>query len=59
MNDQEVFLGAETLRVTGEGGTVFSGSVQTPLVRAESGHDLRYGSKQFFSLRLYYRLQEV
>lgn len=41
VDDDEVFLGAETLRVTGEGGTVFSGSIQTPLVRAESGNDLR------------------
>ncbi|KAJ8922665.1 hypothetical protein NQ315_007697 [Exocentrus adspersus] len=40
----EVVVGAETLRATGEGGTSFSGSVQTTLVRAESGHELRLES---------------
>jgi len=38
----EVMVGADTLRLSGEGGTRFSGSIQTRLVRAESGHDLRY-----------------
>lgn len=38
----DVMVGADTLRVSGEGGTRFSGSIQTRLVRAESGHDLRY-----------------
>lgn len=38
---QEVVVGAESLRVTGEGGASFSGSVQTTLVRAEPGNDLR------------------
>lgn len=38
----EVEVGAEALRVSGEGGAVFSGSVQTPMVRADPGHDLRY-----------------
>lgn len=38
----EVVVGADILRVTGEGGTMFTGSVQTPLVRAESGHGLRF-----------------
>lgn len=37
----EIVVGSDTLQVTGEGGTTFSGSVQTPLVRADSGHDLR------------------
>ncbi|XP_048517683.1 delta-sarcoglycan isoform X2 [Dendroctonus ponderosae] len=41
---REVVVGAETLRITGEGGSRFSGSVQTRLVRAESGHDLRLES---------------
>lgn len=41
---KEVILGVDVLRITGEGGTVFHGSVQTPLVRAESGHDLRLES---------------
>lgn len=40
-NHREVIIGADMLRVSGEGGTMFTGSVQTPLVRAESGHDLR------------------
>lgn len=37
----EVEVGAEALRVSGEGGAVFTGSVQTPMVRADPGHDLR------------------
>lgn len=41
---EQVVVGAEMLRVTGVGGAVFQGSVQTPLVRAESGHDLRLES---------------
>ncbi|XP_017772517.1 PREDICTED: zeta-sarcoglycan [Nicrophorus vespilloides] len=43
-NHKDVIIGSENLRVTGEGGAIFSGSVQTPLVRAESGHDLRLES---------------
>lgn len=38
---EQVVVGAEMLRVTGVGGAVFRGSVQTPLVRAESSHPLR------------------
>ncbi|XP_044730838.1 zeta-sarcoglycan [Chrysoperla carnea] len=41
---REVVLGAEVLKVTGVGGVVFEGSIQTPLVRAESAHDLRLES---------------
>ncbi|KYB27911.1 gamma-sarcoglycan isoform X1 [Tribolium castaneum] len=41
---REVVVGAESLRVTGEGGASFSGSVQTTLVRAEPGNDLRLES---------------
>ncbi|KAF5289339.1 hypothetical protein FQA39_LY15125 [Lamprigera yunnana] len=41
---KEVILGVDLLRITGEGGTIFHGSVQTPLLRAESGHDLRLES---------------
>lgn len=37
----EIYVNAVNLRVTGEGGTVFSGSLQTPFVRAESGSDLK------------------
>jgi hypothetical protein len=38
---EQVIVGAEMLRVTGDGGAVFQGSVQTPLVRGESGRGLR------------------
>ncbi|XP_043468420.1 zeta-sarcoglycan [Leptopilina heterotoma] len=41
---ERVVVGAETLRVTGVGGAIFKGSVQTPLVSAESGHNLRLES---------------
>ncbi|CAG9838001.1 unnamed protein product [Diabrotica balteata] len=41
---KEVLVGSETLRVVGEGGTSFSGSVQTTLVRADAGHELRLES---------------
>ncbi|XP_018329857.1 zeta-sarcoglycan-like, partial [Agrilus planipennis] len=51
-NPNEVLIGTEILKVTGEGGTIFSGSVQTPLLRAESGHDL----SSIFSVKQ--RLQE-
>lgn len=43
-NRREVVVGAEELRVSGEGGVVFDGSVQTPLVRADPGRDLRLES---------------
>lgn len=38
---EQVVVGAEMLRVTGDGGAVFQGSVQTPLVRGETGRGLR------------------
>lgn len=41
-NHREVEVGAENLKVSGEGGSTFSGSVQTTLVRAKPGNDLRY-----------------
>ncbi|CAG5103881.1 Similar to Sgcz: Zeta-sarcoglycan (Mus musculus) [Cotesia congregata] len=41
---EQVVVGAATLKVTGVGGAVFRGSVQTPLVRAEPGHSLRLES---------------
>lgn len=41
VSNKEVLVNTESLSVTGEGGTVFSGSINTPLVRAESGHDLK------------------
>ncbi|XP_022164678.1 zeta-sarcoglycan isoform X2 [Myzus persicae] len=40
----KVIVGAQELRVTGSGGAVFQGSVQTPMVRADSRHDLRLES---------------
>ncbi|XP_057377649.1 zeta-sarcoglycan-like [Daphnia carinata] len=43
-NRKEVVVGADILRVSGVGGAVFEGSIQTPLVRAESGNDLRLES---------------
>lgn len=42
VDDQEVLIGADSLRVSGEGGTSFTGSLQTTLVRADS--DLRLES---------------
>ncbi|XP_043803133.1 zeta-sarcoglycan isoform X1 [Apis laboriosa] len=41
---EQVVVGAEMLKVTGDGGAVFQGSVQTPLVRGESGRGLRLES---------------
>ncbi|XP_020279341.1 zeta-sarcoglycan isoform X2 [Pseudomyrmex gracilis] len=41
---KQVIVGAEILRVTGDGGAVFQGSVQTPIVRGESGRGLRLES---------------
>lgn len=38
---EQVVVGAQTLRVTGDGGAVFHGSVQTPLVRGELDRDLK------------------
>ncbi|XP_068906083.1 gamma-sarcoglycan isoform X2 [Tenebrio molitor] len=43
-DNREVVVGSESLRVAGEGGAAFSGSVQTTLVRAEPGNDLRLES---------------
>ncbi|CAH1398542.1 unnamed protein product [Nezara viridula] len=37
----EVIVGAEILRLSGPGGIVVDGSLQTPLVRASPGSDLR------------------
>ena len=36
-----VVVGAKTLKVTGLGGAVFDGSIQTPLVSSEAGRSLR------------------
>ncbi|XP_024939656.1 zeta-sarcoglycan isoform X2 [Cephus cinctus] len=43
-DEDQVVVGAKVLRVTGVGGAVFQGSVQTPVVRAESGHGLKLES---------------
>ena len=40
-NQKEVVVGAEVLRVTGQGGAVFDGSIQTSLLRSISTKDLR------------------
>ncbi|XP_052860572.1 delta-sarcoglycan [Anopheles cruzii] len=40
----EVTVGAGSLRVEGEGGVIFRDSLQTPLVRADAGKDLRLES---------------
>ncbi|XP_052563444.1 uncharacterized protein LOC120428374 isoform X2 [Culex pipiens pallens] len=40
----EVTIGASSLRVEGEGGVIFKDSIQTPLVRAEAGKDLKLES---------------
>lgn len=37
----EVIVGAGSLRVEGEGGVAFRDSIQTPLVRADAGKDLK------------------
>lgn len=41
-NNNEVFIGTETLHVSGDGGTIFKDSIQTPLVRAAPGNNLKY-----------------
>ncbi|XP_049826108.1 gamma-sarcoglycan isoform X2 [Aethina tumida] len=43
-NRDEVVVGSDNLRVMGEGGTIFRKAVQTPLVRAPPGQDLRLTS---------------
>ncbi|XP_035780507.1 uncharacterized protein LOC118460357 isoform X2 [Anopheles albimanus] len=40
----EVTVGAGSLRVEGEGGVIFRDSIQTPLVRADAGKDLKLES---------------
>uniref|UniRef100_A0A182YCM6 Uncharacterized protein n=1 Tax=Anopheles stephensi TaxID=30069 RepID=A0A182YCM6_ANOST len=40
----EVIVGAGSLRVEGEGGVAFRDSIQTPLVRADAGKDLKLES---------------
>ncbi|KAJ6641607.1 Delta-sarcoglycan [Pseudolycoriella hygida] len=40
----EVIIGANTLRVDGDGGAVFKESVQTSVIRAEPGRELKFDS---------------
>lgn len=42
VNKNEVSIGANALNVEGEGGAVFRESIQTPLIRAEPGKELKY-----------------
>ena len=37
----EVAIGANSLRIDGEGGAIFRESIQTPVVRAEPGRELK------------------
>lgn len=48
VNKNEVSVGANALRVEGEGGAIFRESIQTPLVRAEAGKELK--CVYFFSI---------
>lgn len=43
----EVAIGAHSLRVEGEGGVIFRESVQTPIIRAEPGHELKLVFKSY------------
>ncbi|KAJ8342554.1 hypothetical protein SKAU_G00324820 [Synaphobranchus kaupii] len=43
-DDTQMKVGAEKLRVTGPSGALSEGSVETPLIRAENGEDLRLES---------------
>lgn len=38
----EVMIGANSLRIDGDGGAVFRESVQTSVIRAEPGRELKY-----------------
>lgn len=41
VSEEGVSVGANTLRVEGEGGTILKQSIQTPLVRADAGKELK------------------
>lgn len=41
----EVMIGANSLRIDGDGGAVFRESVQTSVIRAEPGRELKYDLK--------------
>lgn len=38
---EEVAIGAHSLRIDGEGGAIFRESIQTPLVRADAGREMK------------------
>lgn len=42
VDKNEVAVGAHTLHVEGDGGAVFRESIQTPLIRAEPGKELKF-----------------
>lgn len=42
VNKNEVTIGANALHVDGEGGAIFRESIQTPLIRAEPGKELKF-----------------
>lgn len=41
VNGDEVSIGANALRIDGEGGAIFRESIQTPLVRADAGREMK------------------
>lgn len=50
VDKNEVAVGANALRIDGEGGAMFRESIQTPLIRAEPGKELKY---VLFALQYY------
>lgn len=42
VDKNEVAVGANALRIDGDGGAMFRESIQTPLIRAEPGKELKY-----------------
>lgn len=42
VNKNEVSIGANALHVEGEGGAIFRESIQSPVIRAEPGKELKY-----------------
>lgn len=49
----EVSVGANSLRIDGEGGAIFRESVQTPVIRAEPGRELKYDYLNFVKCFFY------
>lgn len=43
----EIIIGANSLHVEGDGGIIFRESVQSPLIRAEPGKELKYVTTKF------------